>query len=240
MIDIHSHLIFGVDDGPRTIDDSLRMLDMAEKIGIKVIIATPHYYSESVNIETVEENYNALLSKASDFDVAVKLGSEISIYPLLEIDIKKEIVPTLGGSNHILIEFPYGIIPYYTKEMLFNLQVGGITTVVAHPERSRCFLSNIDIVRNYQERGYLFQVDSASMMGKYGKKVRKYTQDVIRKNLVHFVASDAHCPEDYSQWYLQSFELTRRWAGELYAEKLFFRNAKEIIDSTKNMVLKSL
>lgn len=233
MIDIHSHIIFGVDDGPSTIEESLNMLSEATKAGIKIIVATPHFKKEIYDNKLIVENYNKLVKDSTDFDISIFLGYEVQINPCIPGMLQDKKLLTLNNSGYLLLELPFDSIPIYIYEAIFQLQLLEITVVIAHPERNNSFLKSFDSLLGLIERGCLIQVDAASIIGIHGRHVKDFTKKLVKLKLVHFVASDAHSAKDYTQWYLKAYKLVKKWAGEGYADKLFTKNATAVVQNVK-------
>lgn len=234
MIDIHSHLVFGVDDGPATIKESIRMVLEAEKLGIKEIIVTPHYNKQLFDTDRVVENFQFLLSRVTDFDVELHLGYEIYLNPHMMENVSILKGKSLNSSEYLLFELPFGYIPEYCSKLLCGLHLEKIIPVLAHPERNRIFMRNFDSFIKFIESGCLVQIDAGSVVGAYGKEARNFARKVIRLNLAQFVASDAHCTEDYREWYPLAYNQVKQWAGEEYTDKLFFQNAKRILSGDRS------
>lgn len=231
MIDIHSHLVFGVDDGPSTLKESVRMVLEAEKLGIKEIIATPHYNARLFALEKTAENFQLILSRVADFDIKLHLGYEVYLDSYIMEDIKLLRDKTLNASDYLLFELPFGYVPENYSKLLYDLHLERIIPVLAHPERNRVFLRNFDSFIKFIESGCLVQIDAGSIVGVYGRDARNFARKAIKLNLAQFVSSDAHCAEDYKEWYLSAYNQVKQWAGEEYADKLFFENAKMILAS---------
>lgn len=232
MIDIHSHLIFGVDDGPSAIKGSIRMVLEAERLGVKEIIATPHFNNSLFDTDKAVENFLALSSRIADCDVKLHIGYEVSIDPFMIEKVKELKSKTLNNSSYILFELPFDHIPVYCSKLLYGFHTEKIIPILAHPERNRVFMRNFKSFINFIENGCLVQIDAGSVVGAYGVEARHFAKKVIKLNLVQFVASDAHCAEDYSAWYLQAYNQVKRWAGVEYTNQIFNENAKKIIHNS--------
>jgi protein-tyrosine phosphatase len=128
-----------------------------------------------------------------------------------------------------LYELPFDHIPLYCSKILYELHVEKIIPVLAHPERYRTFMKNFDSFINFVENGSLVQIDAGSIVGAYGSEARQLAEKLIKLKLAHFIASDAHCTDDYTNWYLPAYKQVKRWAGEEYTNQLFNENAKKII-----------
>jgi protein-tyrosine phosphatase len=239
MIDIHSHIIFGVDDGPSNIKESIRMVLQAEKLGVKDIIATPHFNNLLLNSNRIVENFSTLSSRIADCDVKLHIGYEVFINPLMIEKVKELKAKTLNNSSYILFELPFDHIPVYCSKLLQEFHSEKIIPILAHPERNRVFIRNVDSFINFIENGCLVQIDAGSIVGAYGKEAKRFAKQVIKLNLAQFIASDAHCTEDYNDWYLSAYNQVKRWAGEEYTNQLFNENAKNIIfnENAENVIL---
>jgi protein-tyrosine phosphatase len=233
MIDVHCHIIHGVDDGPSTIEQSLRMVEEAEKLGIRVIIATPHYQEDVFELERVEENYQELLLKSRDYGVAIKMGYEVFLNPFNPVFAKNSKRLTLNRTGRMLFEFPFDSKPAYCFEAINRLQLQNIVPIIAHPERNRNFLNNFGELVNFIKAGCLIQVDAASIAGVYGMRVKEFTKHLIKMNFVDMVASNAHYANDYTNWYMEAYKNVAQWADQYYTHRLFYLNAKNMLDGTE-------
>jgi protein-tyrosine phosphatase len=147
---------------------------------------------------------------------------------------------SLNNSGYLLLELPFDSIPIYIHEVIFQLQRLHITVVIAHPERNRNFLKNFDLLLGLVERGCLIQLDVASIVGVYGRNVKEFAKKLIKLKLVNFIASNAHNAKDYGNWYKKAYKVVNKWAGDEYTDKLFNRNANEIVKNVKESVYKIL
>ena len=230
MIDIHSHIVFDVDDGPLTIKESIRMVLEAEKLGINEIIATPHYNNLLFSANDAAHNFAVISSRTADCDVKLHLGYEVSLNPFMVEKAEELRAKTLGGSSYLLFELPFDYVPIYSGELLYKLNMRKIIPILAHPERNKIFINNFDSLIKFLENECLVQIDAASIVGVYGTDARHIAEKMIKLNLAQFVASDAHCTEDYRNWYLPAYSQVNRWAGVEYSVQVFCKNAKKIVD----------
>ncbi|PNZ70005.1 capsular biosynthesis protein [Staphylococcus croceilyticus] len=196
MIDIHNHLLIGVDDGAKSKEDAISLLKQAKEEGITDIIVTPHHLSPQF-----DNYYNEVQVKLEEIlhlDEFRELN--INIHPGQEIRISDQILPQLNSgeiiglnkSKYLLIELPSGNVPHYTGRLFFELQSKGYVPVIAHPERNKEIVSNLDKLFELVNSGALSQLTTASLVGKHGKKIQKVCLEMIKNDLVHFLASDAH------------------------------------------------
>lgn len=197
MIDIHCHILPGVDDGARTLEDSIEMAKAAAAQGIHTIVATPHHRNNQFDnyredILTRVDELNRILEE-ENIEVNILPGQETRIYgDLAEGLSAKEILPVNLDTPYILVELPTSTVPKYTNKLLYDLQVEGYTPVIVHPERNSELLSKPDKLYELVKSGVLTQVTAASIVGKFGKKIRNFSHEIIQANLTHFIASDAH------------------------------------------------
>jgi len=229
MIDIHCHLIYGVDDGPASIKESMRMVLEAERLGIRTIIATPHYNKGIYDSYNVKNHFRDIKSRIYGCGIELLLGYEVFVDSMIPDCIENPKKFCLGGSNYLLFELPFDIMLKNIDEKLLQLHLNDIIPVIAHPERNRYFIRYFDRFVDLIESGLMVQVDAASIAGVYGRDVQEFTKKIIKKNLVDFVASDAHCSNDYIDWYAKSYKNVHKWAGAECANRLFSENPKKLI-----------
>jgi len=240
MIDLHSHIIFGIDDGPADIDSSLRMIEEAEKLGIRLIIATPHYQSQIFESEKVKENYWKLVNKARQYEVKIEMGYEVFFRSYEDFFKRNQKSFTLAGTEKVLIEIPFNANPVLCKQIAKTMVQNGLVPIISHPERNRNFLDRLADFVELTKSGCLIQVDAASIVGVYGLKVKEFTKKLIKMRLVDMVASNAHCAKDYSDWYMTAYNNTIRWVGQGEARKLFYYNAKELLNNSTTGAYKNV
>jgi protein-tyrosine phosphatase len=233
-IDIHSHIIPGVDDGVRDEAMSLKMLRIAHDCGTRHIIATPHYFYGNTRYEFAD-----IKEKCEHLNnIAKNAGLNITVYPGCEVFITPEIVElydqgligTLAGSCYMLIEFPRMSIPPYTDTVLYHLQLKGITPVIAHPERYIEIQQKPELMGAYVERGILLQANSRSITGMYGLKAKRTVMRLIKEGWVHFVASDAHSANSCNPDLANAAARIEKKFGLKMRESLFTLNALKIFE----------
>lgn len=197
IIDIHCHILPGIDDGAADFTESMEMAKAAAKEGIKKIIATPHHrngsydnYKDEIIHRTKELNQYL---QSEQVKVKILPGQETRIYGEMVEDYEKGEILTLAEvSTYVFVELPSGHVPRYTEQLLFDLQMKGVTPVIVHPERNAELIQQPDKLYQFVKNGAATQVTAASVVGYFGKKIQKFTEDLIRANLTHFIASDAH------------------------------------------------
>ena len=197
MIDIHSHILPRIDDGAKNMEESIMMAKLAVQEGIHTIIATPHHKNENYEnkkldiIQKVELLNDVLLSE--NINLQVLPGQETRIYGEIIEDLEKDEVLTLNnGGEFLFVEFPSGHVPRYSEKLLSDIQFEGITPIIVHPERNQELMENPTLLYNFVKKGSLSQITAASVVGKFGKNIQKFSMKLIESNLTHFIASDAH------------------------------------------------
>jgi protein-tyrosine phosphatase len=195
VIDLHCHVLPGLDDGPAEIDDSIALVRLAAADGTRTIVATPHvredYPFALAEIAIGVKALNDSLERAG-IDVRIVAGAEVAISRLSQLDDETLNTVALGGSSSMLVESPYQQATDMLEDTLFNLQLRGFRPVLAHPERSPSFMKNPDRLAQLVDRGVLCSVTAASMAGRFGRTVQRFSKVLFERGLVHDVASDAH------------------------------------------------
>ncbi len=197
MIDIHTHILPGFDDGAESPDVAVEMARGAAAEGISRVVATPHIMQDDLTglkakIDDAVSSLNARLRQES-VDVEILPGAEVHISAALltNPDALKEI--SLGfRENYVLLELPLQEMPRFTEELIFRVQLKGLVPVLAHPERNASIIEQPARLLELVEKGALVQVNAGSVTGRYGEKVRVTADLFLRNRLIHFLASDAH------------------------------------------------
>lgn len=230
MIDIHSHIIHGVDDGPSCINQALKMVKEAERLGISYIMASPHYHESIYDLDRVEENYQELLFKAQDYDVKISMGYEVFANPNESGLLKNRKKLGINKSNLQLIEFPFNGDPQKCIDLVYQYRAQKIVPIIAHVERNRAFLNKTEYLVAFIKAGCYIQVDAASITGIYGQRIKEFTKKLLQMKVVDMVASNAHCAADYTERYTRAFANVTHWVGKEEAKLLFHDNAKNILE----------
>ena len=196
MIDFHSHIIHGIDDGAKSLDISLEMLKISENEGVEYICATPHFISEEFEItrESYVEKLNKLVMASREENLKIKIlsGLEIYMHPNLPKLYKEKKIWGINDSEYLLVELPMGQFPIYTEDVFYELMLLGAKPILAHPERNIKIMKNHDLIVNLIKQGVLMQINSGSLFGDYGKEVKKTAQQFVKMNMVHILGSDGH------------------------------------------------
>ncbi|MCM3756312.1 capsular biosynthesis protein [Sporosarcina aquimarina] len=196
MIDIHMHILFGVDDGPGTVDETMKLLEIAREEGITDIIATSHALHPQFNVEA-EEVWSQVrllneIIESSGIGVTLHNGQEVRLADDLVEKLKKKTVLTMADSRYLLLELPSGSVPAYTTSIINQLLSEGITPIIAHPERNRGIAERPERLERLVRAGALAQITAGSVVGAFGKNIQKLSFQLIEANLIHLYGSDAH------------------------------------------------
>ncbi|RMA94446.1 tyrosine-protein phosphatase [Priestia megaterium] len=235
MIDLHCHILPGIDDGAKDIEDSIEMAKRASSQGIRTIVATPHhqngkYTNEKKDIEEKVSFLNKILID-KQIPVTILPGQESRIFGEMVEEYKNGKVLTLNNTHkYVFVEFPSSQVPRYTEQLLFNLQSEGLTPIIVHPERNSRIMEEPDILYNLVNKGALTQVTASSLTGHFGKKIQKFSNKLIECNLTHFVASDAHNVTNRGFLMDQAFDAVEQEFG-IDMVYLFQENAEAVIEA---------
>ena len=238
LIDIHSHIVFDVDDGPKTRQDTRELLTESYRQGVRTIISTSH--RRKGMFETPEEkiaaNFHEVQQIAKEVadDLTILYGAEIYYTSDILEKLDRKIIPTLGGTSYALIEFSM-ITPYRDiHSALSNVLRLGITPVVAHIERYHCLENDVKKVQDLINMGCYMQINSSSVLkpklfGEKYKFMKKRAQFFMEQDLVHFVASDMHNLGPRPPYMEEAYHIISHKYGNAYADQLFRKNQELLL-----------
>lgn len=197
MTDVHSHILFGIDDGSRTILESVELLKKLKSVGFNNVILTPHFILDSTYNSNYESNikiYNELKERLinENIDINIYLGNEIFIDKNVPTLLEKNIITSLNGTKYVLVEFPMHNKLLNIEDMLYEIRSRGYEVVIAHPERYDAFKEDYSIVDTLREDGFLFQSNYSSILGYYGKDSIKLLKYMLKRHYIDFLGTDIH------------------------------------------------
>ncbi len=197
MTDVHSHILFGIDDGSRTISESVELLKKLKSVGFNNVILTPHFILDSTYNSNYESNikiYNELKERliSENIDINIYLGNEIFIDKNVPTLLEKNIITSLNGTKYVLVEFPMHNKLLNIEDMLYEIRSRGYEVVIAHPERYDAFKEDYSIVDTLREDGFLFQSNYSSILGYYGKDSIKLLKYMLKRHYIDFLGTDIH------------------------------------------------
>ncbi len=197
MIDIHTHILPGLDDGPRTLDESVAMALAAVNFGTHTLLATPH-----LSYELYPNHRDTILAEIASLERALRErgiplrvlpGSEVLIHPDLVQRLNAGELLTLNdGGKYLLVEYPFELIPPFAEKVLGELLGCGVTPILAHPERNLVLAHRPQLILELVQRGVLMQVTAGSITGRFGSAAAQVARLMIENKLVHFIATDMH------------------------------------------------
>ncbi|ARI76296.1 tyrosine-protein phosphatase [Halobacillus mangrovi] len=234
MIDLHCHILPGVDDGAQTLEDSIEMAKEAVKEGIETIVATPQHMTSNFH------NANhSIISKVKDLNRELKAqGIPLEVLYGQEVRMNSEIMSALEAeellsvnhkSKYIFIELPYNMMPNYAKNVLYELQLAGYKPILAHPERNKVIQEQPDLLYHFVRNGAITQVTAGSIVGKYGRPAQKLAFNMIEHNLAHVIASDARDTKKKKFYMKAAYDkMQKKYGADTVYQ--FMENAHVILD----------
>ena len=241
MIDIHSHILPGVDDGAKDLGESLALLYIAQNDGITHMVATPHIhigrfnnsasqlYSELANLkaQALVNNIGIKLAVAAEVRLDVELMS-------LVLGNKLPFIGTLNSVNYLLLELPHSHVPQGYDKFINWLAKQNIKVIIPHPERNRDIQANLFYIDRLKQLGCEFQLTASSIEGAWGETAKNISIDMLKKGLVTYVASDAHSVKRRPPILSNAKKVVTDLIGEIEAQNLFFNNPQRLTESLFN------
>jgi len=199
MIDLHAHILPGLDDGARTLADSRELASTALEDGVRSIAATPHVRADyPTSVEAMEAGVASVRRDLEEHGIEIEVlhGGEIAVDRLEDLSREELERFTLGQTGrYLLVEFPYTSWPLGLEQRLFELRMGGLESILAHPERNREVQADPARIEPLVAAGTLVQLTAASLDGRIGRSSQMAAESLLSRGLAHVIASDAHTPE---------------------------------------------
>ena len=235
MIDIHCHILPEVDDGSRSLNESIEMAMIAKEQGITKIVNTSHYhpdfrYKKGEELLKELEDFNNVL-KENMIDIEVLIGNEIYYTKDLIKEIDGLDFYTLNNSRYILIELPPTNFPKDLCNIVYELKEKNYIPVFAHVERYREVQENPELIYEVINAGAIIQVNSHSILGKSGKELQKVCNTLLNRNMVHVVGTDAHSSKRRTPIFLDAYKYVSEKYSKEMADDLFIKNNNAIINN---------
>ena len=233
MIDIHSHLIYGVDDGSRSLEESINIIKMMKEAGVTDMIITPHYINESKYVSNKKNNTKILSTlkkelKKENINMNLYLGNEIYIDRNIEELLNNKEVTTLDKSKYLLIELPMSGQFNGYQDLLHSLKCKGYKVILAHPERYLSFQRDFKKIKELYEMGIILQSNYGSILGDYGFGAKRCVKKLMKENMITFFSSDIHRIRR-SNFIERAKKTMRKYYNESEIDNLTTNNAYSII-----------
>jgi len=233
MIDLHHHLIYGVDDGPADIEHSLTMARASANQGVTHIVCTPHA-SELYpwQEELVQDRLGELRHRLAG-EVSLSLGCDFHLsIDNIEDALKHPMRYSIEGRGYLLVEFPNLLIPPNMEQSIYQLQSAGYTVVITHPERCMAFIENPARLATWIQKGCYVQVTGASLYGRFGRGAQQFSNELLERHWIHFLATDAHHMEWRPPHLRRAYEYVANRMGSEYAQRLCRINPQAALAGT--------
>lgn len=234
MIDMHAHIIPGVDDGSGSVEETFNMIKEAKKVGFTDVFLTSHFLKHYYEPDAKEllfwkEKLQEILNN-QNLDINLHSGMEIYISNIMEDLIKEKKLLTLGNSRYMLIELPLSTTVNYLDYVLYFLQSISIIPIIAHPERYKCVQENPDLISTYIDKGALIQCNYGSILELYGSNAKKVMKILLKKEQVHFLGSDCHKQKSIYTLIPEAVKKIKKITGDNYFYNLSIKNPKKVIN----------
>lgn len=235
LVDLHCHILPGIDDGSRDLETSLHLARQAVLDGVTHILATPHhldndYVNHARDVERLASDFQAKLDQE---------GIKLKVFPGQEVHINGDLLDhyddLLGidaDKRYMLLELPHNDVPRYTKQLIFNLKKKGTTPVIVHPERNKVIQEHLGLLYEFIEAGALAQLTSTSYLGGFGSHVEEISKQLVEHNLVQILASDAHALKGRGFVLSEAFDKLAKEFGQDKARS-FETNAERLLNGQR-------
>jgi len=235
MIDLHAHILPGLDDGPASLDESLAMCEIAANDGIHAIVATPHTGNGVYN-----NHKDSIISSLSILQNEIeKAQLPIVLYPGTDVHANVDIIDMLDegramtvndNGRYVMIEIPDQTVPPNFEEWLFGMRLKGITPILTHPERNVAIRSDIDLLAKIVNMGVLVQVTAMGITGHFGDAAERASREMLDRGLVHVIATDAHSSNGRPPVLSAARDAAASLVGEEEAWRLVQTNPRSILE----------
>ena len=235
MIDIHAHILPGLDDGSNRTHTSLRMAELAARSGVTDLIATPHSNQrgrfENYASEELEGQFQRLKDALRREKIALRLHLGMEVYATSDMAelYRDGKLLTLAGSRYLLMEFGFHDDVYYMEHVLRDVMDTGVTPILAHPERYKALQALPDILVDWVRSGVHLQINKGSLSGFFGRESFRLAETMLEHDLASFVASDAHRADQRTPVLLDTYRWIASRYSEHLADRLLRRNPERVL-----------
>jgi protein-tyrosine phosphatase len=226
MVDIHCHILPGIDDGPASMAEALQMARIAAADGIRKMVATPHL-TDLPSPKLIREMVCQLNAALADAAIPLEVLPGADASALLPADILRQY--TINGTDYILFEFPHSHVPQNATELVFNVILAGMKPIITHPERNPSIVRRPEILFELVESGALVQLTAESLMGHFGPEAKACAEYLLDRRAAHFLATDAHSSHQRSPILSRGADIAAKIIGRTRAQALVTANPRKII-----------
>lgn len=236
MIDLHSHILPGVDDGPSRIEISLKMAQCAVADGIHTLVATPHAFDGTSRnfLPHILMHIGRLKKKLTENQIPLTIcpGAEVRIHSGMDHSLKEGKTASINNTGrYMLVEFPHHMVLPGTRDVLFHLFLNGVTPVLAHPERNLALQRNPRILADLVNMGCLVQLTAMSITGELGHDAMEYAHFLLKEGQAHVIATDSHNAENRPPILSTALEATAHILGDMVAaEAMVTETPRKILE----------
>ncbi len=235
--DVHCHILPGLDDGAKSMEQAMEMISISVDNGISDIILTPHY-----KIDRCEHSKEKILERIQELEINVKQkNSDVKLYAGTELMysedcislLEQEKILTLNGTKVLLVEFHPSDNIKYIKESLYKIICAGYNPLLAHIERYENLVGEYDDIEDVIEQGTYIQVNASSVIGKHGMKIKKFIKMLMKYDMLHFIGTDAHNTSDRAPHIGECAKYIEKKFGKEYRDELLINNPAKYLNITK-------
>lgn len=230
IVDVHCHVLPGLDDGSKNMDESLEMLRIAQEEGIVHMVCTPHYHvgRKSASPATVSDRLAKLSEAAAKNGIDVKLssGNEIMYFDGVGEALEEGRIQRMNGTDFVLIEFLPGDRYLYIRNALDNVMGMGYNPVLAHIERYDCMHKNLDYALELKAMGVGIQINASSVTGDSGGILKRYVRKLLKRQVVDYVGTDAHSSNNRRPTVARCAEVLYKKYDKDYVDGILYKNAR--------------
>lgn len=234
LFDMHNHILFGVDDGAKTMEDSISLIKIAYDDGIRGLVLTPHCHPKRgmAHYSAIVENFNELV------DVVKHRFPDMKLFLGREVYYRSDVLEThssmdkylMVNTSCMLMEFSTSVDEGYVRKSVYNVMCAGYQPIIAHVERYACVLKNKQLIKDLKDMGAYIQLNADSVLGKTGFLVKQATKSLLKERLVDFIASDAHDVKNRRPELSACYSYVAKKFGTDYADNIFINNIIDMIN----------
>ena len=244
MLDLHCHILPGIDDGATDLDMALEMAQIAADDGIHTIACTPHIYPglyENTR-QSIRTAISAFQGELDQRGIAIRLveGADVHLDVDLVTSIREGRVPTIAGSRYLLLEPPHHVAPPGFENAVFQLVMAGYIPVITHPERLSWVEDNFDVFQRLVRGGVWMQITAGAVTGRFGKRPKYWADRMLDEGMVHILATDAHHPRRRPPLLAEGRDFAARRVGEEEANHMVVTRPQGIVDNVEPAALPAL